>query len=1004
MNLKLQTKSKILYAFLMTLFSVWGFGQGNENFSNIPTGSSSSYNSRSWTGTDNVTWTATAARTDQTINGKAICTNGTGRVTSPVYSGGMGILTFNYVRAFTSTSARTIQVWVNGVKQGADISVVTSSNTVQAYSSPINIDGDVQLELRTSGAQIIIDDISWSAYSSSTAAPSVTASSFTGNVGSTFSEQIAATENPSSYAVESGSSLPSGLTLNTVTGEITGTPAAAGNYTTNVTATNSFGTSGPATISFAIAKGNQTITGFADQTKYLSSPAFTLPSSTDVANLPVTYSSSNPSVATVSGNTVTIVGVGSTTITATEGGNNDWNSFNQQIVLTVVNDPVTYNGIGRFEKINSGTALTDGFYVIADDNDQVMASNTIVSGALTVAGLTLINNEVVNPPTNNVWNLVSDNGSYTVQNSNDSRFLSFSGSSTNLAMVASVSNNQQRWNISYDSSGFYSAVNVGDASRILKYNAGLSTPGFKAYASSSQLPELALYKMVETTTWDGNVWSNGTPDNKDVVITGSYSTTALSAFAAKNITIKNGGVLEITSGNTITATNVTIEDGGNLIQRDGAALNYTGDFNVLKNGTSDVNKYAFWSSPVAGQNLSEIYGTVNTPQFITEYNTATDYFVNAASTTSVPAKGYSIKTPVANASLSFVGAPNNGTQIFTLATAGNGYNLVGNPYPSSLSLDSFYTANSARISNTFYFWDNKSNSVTTQGGASTVNIGYATYNPLTSAWVPAPNISAVPSGTVANIGQGFIVKTLNTSVDTSLTFNNDMRGSTNGSFFNKNITSGEGKFWLRINSSYNTNNTFAVAYLNAASASFDNYDSKAMAMGSDAFYTLADAQKLIIQGRGSFDVDDVIPVGSKHFENGTFTISLVQKEGIFDNGQAIYLYDKIAGTYTDLQNNAYTFTSNAGETTNRFEIVYKLNILSTSEAKKDTFELYRDGEDFFVRNDKDIEEIEIFDAAGRKVQDISANSKLIRIKLESKGLYILKAKSAGKEYTKKMIK
>lgn len=274
--------------------------------------------------------------------------------------------------------------------------------------------------------------------------------------------------------------------------------------------------------------------------------------------------------------------------------------------------------------------------------------------------------------------------------------------------------------------------------------------------------------------------------------------------------------------------------------------------------------------------------------------------------------------------------------------------------------------------------------------------------------MPAPNgnggTAVVPTGAVANIGQGFIVKTLNTSVDTSLTFNNEMRGATNGTFFNKNNSATEGKFWLRLNSEYNTNNTFAVDYTDGASDSFDNYDSKAIGMGSDGFYTLADSQKLIIQGKASFDINDVVPVGLKHFQNGNFTIALVQKEGLFNNGQEIYLHDKITGAYTDLHNSAYTFNANAGETADRFEIVYKLNILATAEIKKDTFEVFRDGQDFVVRNDKNVEKLEIFDAAGRKIQTINENSKVIRVQLSSKGVYILKALSQGKEYTKKIIK
>ncbi|MCY0979364.1 putative Ig domain-containing protein [Chryseobacterium wangxinyae] len=838
-----------------------------------------------------------------------------------------------------------------------------------------------------------------------TAIPTVTASTFTGNVGAVFSQNIVATQTPTSYALVSGSNLPSGLTLNTTTGEITGTSASAGTFTTDVTATNASGTSVAATITITIAKGSQTLTGFSDITKYASSPAFTFPANTTNANLTVAYTSSNPAVATVSGNTVTVTGLGTTTITAAQAGDTNWNVYNQQIVLTVANDPVTYNGIGRFEKINSLANLTDGYYVIADANDEVITTNTITSGTLVTSNLNAVNNEVINPPTNNVWNITNVSGVYTVQNSNDSKYLSYAGGSTNLSTVATLSNTQQRWNVTYVNAGYYSFKNASDATRILKYNAGLGTPGFKAYAPSSQLPEVALYKRIETTVWNGTTWSNGTPDGKDVILTGVYSTNSLPVFAAKNITIKNSGVLEITTGSTVSALDVTIENGGNLVQKDGSTLNYAGTFKVLKTGTSVVDKYAFWSSPVASQNLNNIYSGA-TPAFVTDYNTATDYFVNTADASSLFAKAYAIKTPIANAAVTFTGVPNNGSQTFTLATTGNGFNLVGNPYPSNLDLNAFYTANSSRIASTMYFWDNTSNSVTTQNGATTTNIGYATYNALSSAWVPVNNNpgTVIPTGTVAPIAQGFIVKTSSPTVNTLLSFTNDMRNATDGTFFNKNNNASEGKFWLRLNSSYNTNNTFAVAYLNSASDAFDNYDSKAIAMGSDAFYTTADAQKLVIQGKAGFDVNDVVPMGVKHFENGNFVISLAQKEGIFNNGQAIYLHDKQLGTYINLQNQAYSFASNAGEFGNRFEIVYKLDVLSTSEVQSDSFEIYREGEDFYVRNNKNIDSVAVFDAAGRIVQQFKANSKLVHIKLQAKGLYIVKAVSGGKDYSKKIIK
>lgn len=144
------------------------WAQGSEDFTNLPTASSTSYVARTWVGTNGVTWTAVGARTDQTMTGKAICFGNTGIdrwVTSPVYANGMGTLSFEYVRAFTGTGTRQLQVWVNGVQIGANITVSPTSDVVQTYSQAINIGGSVQLEIRSTGAaQVKLDNIVWTPY------------------------------------------------------------------------------------------------------------------------------------------------------------------------------------------------------------------------------------------------------------------------------------------------------------------------------------------------------------------------------------------------------------------------------------------------------------------------------------------------------------------------------------------------------------------------------------------------------------------------------------------------------------------------------------------------------------------------------------------------------------------------------------------------------------------------------------------------------------------------
>jgi len=74
-----------------------------------------------------------------------------------------------------------------------------------------------------------------------------------------------------------------------------------------------------------VNKANQTITFTTLPSKTYGDSAFVLTGSS-TSGLSVSYSSSNPSVATVSGSTITIVAAGTATITATQAGNSNYNA------------------------------------------------------------------------------------------------------------------------------------------------------------------------------------------------------------------------------------------------------------------------------------------------------------------------------------------------------------------------------------------------------------------------------------------------------------------------------------------------------------------------------------------------------------------------------------------------------------------------------------------------------------------------------------------------------
>jgi alpha-tubulin suppressor-like RCC1 family protein/uncharacterized protein YjdB len=102
--------------------------------------------------------------------------------------------------------------------------------------------------------------------------------------------------------------------------------------TVTITATQAQTTSyasGTITTSFQVNKTNPSITGFSIPTKSYSDQPFTITQPTSNSSGSFSYSSSDTSVATISGDTITIVGLGTTTITASQEASSNYNSGTQ---------------------------------------------------------------------------------------------------------------------------------------------------------------------------------------------------------------------------------------------------------------------------------------------------------------------------------------------------------------------------------------------------------------------------------------------------------------------------------------------------------------------------------------------------------------------------------------------------------------------------------------------------------------------------------------------------
>lgn len=142
---------------------------GTEDFSTMQNGSAqpSTYATRTWTN-NGIDWTATDARTDQTINGKAV-TLRVGNLSSSSISGGIQSLTLTTSLKFGSGSG-VLNVTVNDVLVGTIPYSATAGAATTTTINNINVSGNVVIKITNpttsqNGPRVALDDLSWTCFS-----------------------------------------------------------------------------------------------------------------------------------------------------------------------------------------------------------------------------------------------------------------------------------------------------------------------------------------------------------------------------------------------------------------------------------------------------------------------------------------------------------------------------------------------------------------------------------------------------------------------------------------------------------------------------------------------------------------------------------------------------------------------------------------------------------------------------------------------------------------------
>lgn len=522
-----------------------------------------------------------------------------------------------------------------------------------------------------------------------------------------------------------------------------------------------------------------------------------------------------------------------------------------------------------------------------------------------------------------------------------------------------------------------------------------------------------LYELKsQTTTWNGTMWSNGLPDiSKDVVIAGNYSTNINGgAFQAKSLQVNAGAVLTVSPSDVLVIENgVSIATNGNLILQNNANLlqltstQNSGIATVRRNTFNLIRQdYVLWSAPVSGQVLQSFSPNTLSNRFYTFNPNSNNYsqIANPSTVSFDTAKGYLIRMPNNHPetptvwSGTFNGVLNNGDKIVEVPQ--DTYNAVGNPYPSPINADAFIVENN--LVEALYFWRKRDNATTTS---------YATYTLAGGVGITkdTPNpLDLIPNGNI-QVGQGFIVKATNDSIF----FKNNMRIQNFDNQFFRN--SQKSRYWLNLTSNED-NLLFSqmmVAYMpNATSGIDDAIDGRYFNDNLYALTSTIEDQDFSIQGKGAFTIEDNVVLRLKSEQPRSFTISLHFFEGLFED-QDIFIYDKQLNVVQNLKEGSYTFFSESGVYSNRFEVIYQ-NILNTNNIGATAFQLQTISKDQSIQIKSigsQIKQVQVFDLSGKLlVEKNNLDSYEININelFPSQSLYIVKIKNGEDiSVTKKVI-
>lgn len=468
---------------------------------------------------------------------------------------------------------------------------------------------------------------------------------------------------------------------------------------------------------------------------------------------------------------------------------------------------------------------------------------------------------------------------------------------------------------------------------------------------------------------------------------------------------------------------------------------------VMKDGTTSTPQNITWTTGLNGSATSPI--TLSS-YWIFKFQNQTNAYANWSSVGSGgslnAAQGFTLKgsgTAAANQNYTFVGKPNNG--LITTTVAANNLNLAGNPYASALDANAFITANNASTTGSLYFWEhsatnNTHNLAAYQGGYSVRNLVGGT-PPSAPAGISGVGASAKVPQRYIPVSQGFFI--VGSAAGGTVRFNNDQRAfikednalsttlfrsntsivSTASHFTNNQDddieTDSFKKIRLGLTSKDNYHRQILLGFMDqlATSALDFGYDAVNIDNQLNDIYFINTNEKLAIQGEGTFNVNNVYPIGVKTSVTGEVKIMVDNLENFTSNDNLrVFIHDNADNRYHEITDQPYIVEVPQGLTDNRFSLTFKDN---SAALANDTFNIengiqvaYANTKNILnIKNnvvDATVEQVLLYNLLGQliatfDVEDQNQQNIELPISGLSSGTYIVKVQTDKGDTSRKIV-